>query len=163
MKSAQDWIRELDLQQHPEGGWFKETYRSALKLPASVLPLQAAERHCATVIYFLLQAPDVSRFHRIAADEHWFFHCGSPLTIHILDSPNASNPPYSQLQLGPDQLQTWVPAGLWFGASVDEASGYALVSCVVAPGFDFTDFELAKRSDLLRLYPAQQTLIQNLS
>ncbi len=160
MKSAQDWIQELDLQQHPEGGWFKESYRSDLILPATALPTQQAERNCATVIYFLLASPDVSHFHRIAADEHWFFHCGSPLTVHILEK---SDPSYRQLHLGPNQHQAWVPAGLWFGASVDEPAGYSLVSCMVAPGFDFDDFELAKRSDLLELYPEQQAIIQRLT
>ena len=157
MRSAQDWIQTLGLQEHPEGGWFKETYRSGLILPASALP-QQAERHCATVISFLLAAPDVSHFHRIAADEHWFFHAGSPLTIHLLE-----NGRHQQQQLGPDHLQAWVPADTWFGATVDQADAYALVSCVVAPGFDFADFELAKSSDLLALYPEQQAIIQRLT
>lgn len=155
--TARQWIDHLELERHPEGGWYKETYRSALQLPAEATD-QQGPRAAATVIYFLLQHQERSHFHRIASDEHWFFHGGQALHIHVLQQD------YTRLDLGLQQPQAWVPAGAWFAAElvVPEPEAFALVSCVVAPGFDFADFELAQASALQTEYPQQAALIQRL-
>lgn len=155
--TAQQWIEHLKLERHPEGGWYTETYRSGLQLPAVATGQQGA-RAAATVIYFLLQHQERSHFHRIASDEHWFFHGGAPLHIHVLQQD------YTCMDLGPGHPQAWVPAGAWFAAElvVPESDAFALVSCVVAPGFDFADFELAQASPLQAEYPQQAALIQRL-
>ncbi len=162
MKTAQQWIQHLELQQHPEGGWYKETYRSDLKLPAESIAMQGP-RAAATVIYFLLQGHEKSHFHRIQSDEHWFFHGGSTLNIHILNN-NASKENYRCLPLGPTHLQQWVPAKQWFAAELQAPTpeAFALMSCVVAPGFDFADFALARADALQQQYPEHRELVKRL-
>ena len=154
MKTAQDWIAALPLIPHPEGGYYRETYRSPM---AVALPGFSGERAVSTAIYFLLPAGEVSAFHRIKSDELWHFYTGQLLTIHGIDPAGG----YSTIELGPGQPQAVVPAGSWFGATVD--SGYALVGCTVAPGFDFSDFELASRSALLAQYPQHRPIIERLT
>ena len=150
-------IEQLELEPHPEGGFYRETYRSASQFNSS-------NRDLATAIYFVLTHENVSNFHRIASDELWFFHFGSPVTIHLLDKENG----HRQIALGNDFSAGQVPqfcveAGTIFGSSVDIPNGYALVSCVVAPGFDFADFELFERQALLNDYPEHQSIIDRLT
>jgi predicted cupin superfamily sugar epimerase len=135
----QDWVSRLGLLPHPEGGFYRETWRSALSLPASALP-QAAERSAATAIYYLLPTGVQSAWHRVASDELWLFHAGDPLDVFSADEVPSSTP----TRLGFDYtLQHLVEAGRWQSARVvDGPFGYALVSCVVVPGFDFQDFEM---------------------
>lgn len=147
--NAAELIRQLRLQPHPEGGYFKETYRSALQIEAG----QDRTRNVSTAIYFLLEGHDRSAFHRIKSDELWFFHQGQPLEIVFIQ-----NGQLVTVLLGNDVArgevpQAVVPAGVWFGAKVKNSTGFALVSCTVAPGFDFADFELASRQELLPQYP----------
>ncbi|MCX7552832.1 cupin domain-containing protein [Marinicella sp. S1101] len=166
MKSAQYWIKQLKLQPHPEGGYFNETYRCQESMTAGNLPERFTQDHCfSTAIYYLLEAPDFSAFHRIKQDELWHFYTGnSALTIHVISQ--AGN--YHNLQLGNEPstnqaFQQMVKAGDWFAASVNESNGFALVGCTVAPGFEFADFEIAQESQLFELCPEQQTLIKSLS
>ena len=135
MTQLQQLINELELQAHPEGGYYKETYRSSQTL-------EGQDRQLLTSIYFLLTAENVSRFHRIKSDELWYFHAGSPLIVHTLSERG-----HEQHHLGLDlskgqQPFLWIPKDTIFGSSILDAEGYALVSCAVAPGFDFADFEL---------------------
>jgi len=151
-------VKELGLLPHPEGGFYKETYRSI-----DLVKTPNGERNVSTVIYFLLTSANVSRFHRIQSDEHWFWHEGSPLTIHILEDGM-----HHQLSLGPinssgSSPQHVVRAEKIFGSSVDEPEGFALVSCVVSPGFDFKDFELFREDHLLELYPNSKEIIKKLT
>ena len=155
MFDADYWIRKLGLVRHPEGGYFRETYRSREGMAAAALPARyGGARSFATSIYFLLTGDDFSALHRIRSDELWHFHTGSPLTVQMI-SPDGG---YGELRLGSDPargeaFQGMVPAGTWFGASVADPGGYALVSCTVAPGFDFADFEMGGREELVRAYP----------
>ncbi|WP_027892208.1 cupin domain-containing protein [Calidithermus chliarophilus] len=154
--SAEYWIKRLGLQPHPEGGYYTETYRAAQTLPDG--------RPVATEIYFLLEHDNFSALHRLNSDETWHFYTGDGLTVHLIEPGGA----YRTLNLGPDptQGQTFqgvVPAGCWFGATVDAPGGYALVGCTVAPAFDFADFELAEREALSRLYPQHRALIERLT
>ncbi|PLX98044.1 MAG: hypothetical protein C0623_13985 [Desulfuromonas sp.] len=158
-------ISSLNLISHPEGGWYRETWRAAETIPAAGLPERfAGERSFATSIYFLLTSDTFSALHRIKSDEQWHFYSGSGLTIHVIH-PDGQ---YEQLRLGADlesgeSYQTVVPHSCWFGATVDVPDSYALVGCTVAPGFDFADFELADRALLLREFPPHEELITRLT
>lgn len=154
MKTAQDWIASLQLVSHPEGGFYRETYRSPVTV---ALPAFNGARAVSTAIYFLLPAGNISAFHRIKSDEIWHFYAGQALTIHLITAAGT----YTALTVGPDQPQAVVPAGCWFGATIE--TRYALVGCTVAPGFDFRDFEMAERSALLAMYPQHRTLIERLT
>ena len=158
-KRIQELIEILSLQAHPEGGFYGETFRSDLKVNHP----NGNERHLVTSIFFLLRSEDVSHFHRIQSDELWFWHEGSPLSIHMLGESG-----HEVLQLGPVsengmRSQHHVPAKTIFGSTVDQQNSYALVSCVVAPGFDFMDFELFKAEDLLPFFPTAKEIIQKLT
>jgi len=151
-------IETLGLVAHPEGGFYAETYRSAQNLATA-----SGERSVATSIFFLLRSDDVSHFHRIKSDELWFWHEGSTLSVHLLGEKG-----HEILKLGPvDQSGTFpqhlVKANTIFGSSVDEADSFALVSCVVAPGFDFRDFELFETDELLALFPESEEIIRKLT
>ena len=162
--TADYFIRHLNLQPHPEGGFFKETYRSPGVIPSRCLPAAFhGDRFYSTAIYFLLQQNDFSAFHRIASDECWHFYEGGSLLIHVIDEDGN----YSCTRLGrkPDEgemLQFVVPAQSWFASEAAPGSSFSLVGCTVAPGFDFADFEMAKAKELLEEYPQHQILIQRL-
>ncbi|MFQ3592628.1 MAG: cupin domain-containing protein [Gemmataceae bacterium] len=160
---AQLWIDTLKLQPHPEGGWFREFYRSAELISAKALPERfAGPRAYSTSIYFLLTQGEHSALHRIAADEGWHFLDGWPLTLHQID-PHGH---YSTQTIGRNPIQgllpcAVVPAGWLFGATVQ--TGWALVSCTVAPGFDFADFSLPNVTELLAVYPQHEEIIRRLA
>ena len=162
MINADYWIEKLDLERHPEGGYFKETYRSNEVILKDALPERFnGKRVFSTCIYFLLTPQEYSAFHAIQQDEVWHFYAGSSLTIHIIDL----NGGYNALKLGRniekgDSFQAVVPAGCWFAAAVNDSAAYALVGCTVAPGFDFADFKLADRASLAKLYPAHRKIIE---
>jgi len=164
MEAAQQWIDRLSLQPHPEGGWYRQTYRAPLMLPHSALPGFTGDRAASTAIYFLLESDQFSAFHRLRSDEVWHFYAGSGLVVHVI----APSGDYQQLLLGGDsgsgeQFQAVVPAGCWFGSSLRKRNSYALVGCTVAPGFDFADFEMAKRDELATFYPQHRNIIQRLT
>lgn len=153
---AQQWIEQLGLEPHPEGGYFRETYRSAHTL-------EKEDRQLMTSIYFLLTDRSVSRFHRITADECWYFHAGTPIIVHTLDHEG-----HHEFVLGNHIEQGQrpyylVPGGTIFGSSVLGENGYALVSCAVAPGFDFRDFELFDTDSLLEEFPEHEAIIRKLT
>jgi predicted cupin superfamily sugar epimerase len=164
MKPAEYWIDHLQLAQHPEGGFYKETYRASEKISAASLPSRfSGDRNFSTSIYFLLRSEDRSVFHKIKSDELWHYHTGSNLTIYILD-----NGELSTRILGPDlekgeSLHVIIPANVWFGAKVEQPNSYALSGCTVAPGFDFADFELADQNKLLSLFPSHSDIIRKLT
>ena len=164
MHDAAYWIRHLELQPHPEGGYFKEIYRSQAIVSDGALPGYGGPRNLGTSIYFLLQTEEFSALHRIRQDELWHFYAGSTLTVHVIDAAGR----YAPIRMGPDPeagecLQALVPGGSLFGASMDRNRGYALVGCTCAPGFDFADFEMPARQELLGRYPQHRELIQRLT
>lgn len=151
-------ISKLDLSPHPEGGFYRETYRS----PAKIDQINGFKgpRSCSTGIYYLLTSDTRSHLHRIKSDEVWHFYQGDPLKVVML-SPEGH---YEEFILGSNLdrhqvFQAVVPAGYWFGAEVVEGGAYALVGCTVAPGFDFADFELAPKEEMLTRYPDHSELI----
>jgi predicted cupin superfamily sugar epimerase len=133
-------------------------------LPQSALSGHGGDRSASTAIYFLLAGDQFSAFHRIRSDELWHFYSGSGLIVHVITPAGE----YQQLLLGSgqdEQFQAVVPAGCWFGSSLRHpASGsYALAGCTVAPGFDFDDFEMAKREELIAQYPQHRGVIERLT
>lgn len=163
--TASFWIEHLQLTSHIEGGAFREIYRAPLQLPQSVLtPEHGGDRSAATSIYFLLQQGDFSAFHRIASDELWHFYDGHSLCIYEI-TPEGELKRHL-LGRNPDKgeaLQVLIPAGSWFGSRVEEPEGFALCGCIVSPGFDFADFELADRSKLQEMYPQHASLIAEMT
>jgi len=171
MDNPDYWISNLNLVSHPEGGYYKETYRSTEIIPAGALPErfggdgnQRTPRAFSTSIYFLLKCGEPSKFHRIASDETWYFHFGDPLLIHMIGQQGD----YSKVVIGhnPDRdqlLQYTVPYGVWFAAEVPDEGKFSLVSCSVSPGFDFVDFSMAGTEDLLALAPEKRELIRRLT
>lgn len=162
MQTAEYWIQRLQLQPHPEGGFYKETYRASEKiLTAGLPPRFNGDRNFSTAIYFLLRRQDRSLFHRIKSDEMWHFYAGSPLSIYMLSEQGLT---VHTLGSGPEEsFQTVVPANTWFGAMVSKEGDYALCGCTVAPGFDFQDFEFADKTALLKSYPAHEAIINLLT
>lgn len=165
MKQAQYWVDKYQMQAHPEGGYFAETYRSAERILHSALPSRfSGDRSFSTGIYFLLENHHFSAFHRIQADEMWHFYAGGPLNVYVIHEDG--NLEIIKLGANPDNgevFQAVVPAGTWFGSKPAAESDYSLVGCTVAPGFDFADFELAERVDLLATYPQHEEVIRLLT
>ena len=167
----------LGLLPHREGGYYRETYRSAVAVPTPV-----GARSLCTAILYLLTAEDPSRFHRLRFDEVWFFHAGAPVEMVFLD-------PVETRVVGPEAPQALAPGGRWMaarvaappaeGAAVPEAAGkgrvaardilpapgplWALVGCVVNPGFAYDDFEAGEREALVATYPQAAEYIRALS
>jgi len=165
MPDAQTWIDRLALEPHPEGGYYREMYRSDDTLPVAALPDRFGdERNVAALIYFLLPADSFSALHRIQQDEAWHFYAGRPVTLHQMapDGTCTTCTLSRALEEG-HRLHTVVPAQTWFGATVDTDDGYALVGCTTAPAFDFADFELGDRASLVDAYPQHRGLIERLT
>lgn len=164
MHTADYFIQKLDMTPHPEGGFFKENEASSdHTLVTNDETGTSKSRKLWTSIYFLLRDGEVSNFHRLDSDEMWYYHAGSSLTIYVIT-------PEGELltrELGLDmekgeQPQVLVPKGSIFGSAMNK-EGYALVGCMVSPGFVFEDFELFDRADLLKNYPQYKETIIKLS
>ncbi len=158
IEDANYWVSHLQLTPHPEGGFYKETYRSTKQVLRN--PPAGLKQAC-TSIYYLLSGGDFSGFHRIESDEIWFFHKGAPLNIHVIDANGVlTTAELSDRDSG--NLQVVVEAGQWFSAELPGAEGYVLVSCAVAPGFDFAEFKMARKADMAKQYPQHKDLINRL-
>ena len=164
-KDADYWIENLHLKPHPEGGYYCETYRAQEKVNGVYLPSRyRSDRAFSTAIYFLLKGDQVSKLHRLRSDEIWHYYQGSSLTLYIINADGALN----VRKLGPgvegeEDFQVIIPAGCWFGAEVNEKDAYSLIGCTVAPGFEFEDFELGKREELMSDYPRYREIIVKLT
>jgi len=164
MISTQQLIALYNLQPHPEGGWYKETYQSKEQINAASLPERfSGSRAFSTAIYFLLEQGNYSAFHRIKSDECWHFYAGDPLVVYVLQQDGTLD----EILLGNDitngQLfQYVVPANCWFASRPATDSKFCFVGCTVAPGFDFADFELADAAVLSALYPQHKSCIEEL-
>ena len=165
MKPASHWVEKYAMQPHPEGGFFAETYRASETIPHAALPpCFSGERSLSTAIYFLLENHHFSAFHRIQSDEVWHFYAGEALNVFVIHGDNH----LEIIRLGQNSdngevFQAVVPAGAWFGSKPAATSAYSLVGCTVSPGFDFADFEMASRSELLKLYPQHAETIEMLT
>src|ERR1700735_3062695 len=164
-KDAAYWITKLELKAHPEGGYYRQTYRADLVLARQSLPPEfRGARSVSTAIYFLLEDQDFSAFHRLRSDEVWHFYFGVRLVVRVIDEEGR----YSEILLGSDPERGELPravvkAGSWFASRVRDGKSFAPVGCTVAPGFDFEDFELANRKKLVQRYPQHRKLIESLT
>ncbi|AFL79861.1 hypothetical protein Aeqsu_0347 [Aequorivita sublithincola DSM 14238] len=163
--SIEKIISQLELQPHPEGGYFKETYRSNGEIKKDSLDkAYNGTRSYSTCIYFLLTSANFSAFHRVKQDEIWHFYDGSPIRLHIISEAGL----HTKHLIGRDfnngeTPQLIVPGGCWFAAEVINEDAYSLVGCTVAPGFSFEDFELKSKKDLVALFPDNEEIISRLT
>ena len=162
INTAQQLISLYQLLPHPEGGWYKETYRSAELIKAEALPNQfTGDRSLSTAIYFLLEQGNFSAFHRIKSDECWHFYAGGRLNVYIIH-PSGN---FEIIPLGNkagEHFQWVVPANCWFASRPATDTEFSFVGCTVSPGFDFADFELADSKVLSKQYPEHANLIESL-
>lgn len=156
--NAQYWINNLGLKLHPEGGFYAETYKSADYDECNT------KSYASSLIYFLLENNQFSAFHKLKSDEIWLYHAGCNVSIYIIDNKGklrtkklGSNPENNE------SLQVTVPANSWFAAELNNKRSYCIMSCMVSPGFIWSEFELANQHNLILKYPQYKELILNLS
>jgi predicted cupin superfamily sugar epimerase len=153
--TAEKLIAQYSLLPHPEGGWYKETYRSSNTILKESLPSNFTEgRVFSTAIYFLLEQGNFSAFHKIKSDECWHFYSGETLLVYVINAEGKLD----IIKLGNDiengeVFQYVVPANCWFASIPANHAKFCFVGCTVSPGFDFNDFELAKANDLIKEFP----------
>ncbi|OFS99838.1 cupin domain-containing protein [Granulicatella sp. HMSC31F03] len=160
MKTKEEWIEELALEPHVEGGYFRQTYKAVetVELPVGRI------RSLSTSILFLLTNQNPSHFHLLSSDEIWYYHFGHALTVHMIH-PNGT---YEAVEIGPGEgqkLQFTVPAGVVFGSTIesDNEEDFAIVSCSVTPGFEYEDFILYTQDELLENYAEHEEIIRRLA
>lgn len=163
--TAEEIIRQFNLQEHPEGGYFKETYRSKGIIPNSILDSSfEGDRNICTGIYFLLTSEKFSAFHKVNQDEMWHFYKGAPLKLHMISTKGE----YSFVIIGNNLKKGQIPqftvnGGDWFAAEVIDQNSFSFVGCTVAPGFDFKDFELPTAERLISQFPQHTEIINSLT
>jgi hypothetical protein len=162
--TAQGLVNKFEMLPHPEGGWYKETYRSEEQINGNALPERFSEkRSFSTAIYFLMEKGNFSGFHRIKSDECWHFYAGQTLLVYVIN--NAGNLDIiklgNKIELG-ECFQYVVPANCWFASRPADESEFSFVGCTVAPGFDFSDFELAVADTLSLQFPQHKSIIESL-
>lgn len=147
MNEINKLIETLELQPHPEGGFYREMHRSIKKIK-DFHTLE--DKSAYTTIYYLLSGQDFSAWHRIQSDESWFYHLGCDVLVYYFDEQKT----LKTIQLGMESMrfQATFPADTWFAAKPLDENGFCLVSCAVAPGFLFSEFEIAKAQALLEQY-----------
>ncbi|WP_144510711.1 cupin domain-containing protein [Bacillus sp. FJAT-22090] len=154
-KDANYYIQHLELEPHPEGGYYKSTFASADSI---------GERQLYTSIYFLIEVGNISHFHRLKSDELWYFHGGSSLVVSVIDEAGNFTEHKLGLNIENGEIpQVLVPKNSIFGSSVVENGSFSLVGCMVAPGFDFEDFELFTQEELLGKYPQHEQIIRRMA
>lgn len=165
MLSVKDIVKKLDLQPHPEGGYYKETYRSEDIIRDTILGNEFnGSRNLCTGIYYLLESDDFSALHKINQDEMWHFYLGEAIELTMISEAGE----LSMVTIGNnvsngEVLQFVVPKRNWFGARLLKANSFALVGCTVSPGFDFNDFKLGEREELLNKFPQHEDIIESLT
>ena len=164
MLTVQQLVQQFNMLPHPEGGFYKENYRSDEIIPSNALPERfSGSRYFSTAIYFLLEQGNFSAFHKIKSDECWHFYAGQTLNVYVLQHDGKLD----TIRLGNDlnngeTFQFVVPANCWFASEPATNSDFSFVGCTVAPGFDFEDFELAKADELVQVFPQYETEIRRL-
>jgi predicted cupin superfamily sugar epimerase len=157
-KDAIYWIHKLNLREHPEGGYFTQTYVSDVLI---TLPEHDGPRFACTAIYYLLVEDQFSSFHIMRSDELWNFYAGSSLTLHIIGTDGE----LCNVKLGKnidneERFQSVVKSGSWLAASVDDVTSYSLVGCIVSPGFNYQDWRLGDVESLVKLFPQHKSTIE---
>lgn len=161
----QFFISNLGLTPHREGGYYKQSFHSTESISDQEVSINFdGNRKLYTSIYFLLTSKDISHFHRLKSDELWYYHAGSPLTIHVIEE----NGEYKEIKLGlnldkGEVPQALVPKNTIFGSSVMDPDTFSLVGCMVSPGFEYKDFELFTQEELLVKYPQHEDVIRKMA
>lgn len=158
--TAETIIEKLKLTRHPEGGFYRETYRGKKSITLD----NGKVRNAGTAVYYLLKDTDKSHFHKVNSDELWLFHQGEPLEIFMITNEGKLETKIlgNRLDLN-EEPQVIIAANIWFAARLKNEKGFALVSCIVAPGFDFDDYELGSKNELIKTFPYIKTEIEKLS
>lgn len=151
--NAIDWITHLNLLPHPEGGYFKEMFRSGKRVDDA--------QSAMTSIYYLLENEDCSAFHRLTSPEVWYYHAGYPLIVYVIH-PDGELKSHLLTADPSGEQQLAIEPGCWFAAELPSRFGYALVSCAVAPAFSFDHFEMAAFEALSGMYPQHEELLRRL-
>lgn len=165
MLKANETIKLLNLKPHPEGGYYRETYRADESIPPDALPERySGRRNFSTAIYYLLTPETFSSIHRLKSDEIFHFYLGDPVLVLLLFPDGTSK----RIPLGNDILrghlpQLVVPRNTWMGALLMKGGKFALMGTTVSPGFDFDDFETGNREELIKKYPSEAELIARLT
>jgi hypothetical protein len=161
--NAKKYIKQLQLKKHPEGGYFKEVYRSGeIILPEHLPKRYMKSRNFSTSIYFLLEGKQFSLFHILKSDELWHFYDGSSVLLYIINQKGK----LSVNKLGRDEdceLQLTIEKQNWFAAEVEDKKSFSLFGCTVSPGFEFEDFEMGRRDELIKNFPLHSDLIIRLT
>lgn len=164
-RTAHYFVQHYEMQAHPEGGWYKETYRADGVIHHAHLPARFnGDRNFSTAIYFMLEGEQFSAFHRIQSDELWHFYYGGALNVYVIHDSGMLE--IIRLGSNPDRgevFQAVVKASCWFASKPAKPDTFSLVGCTVAPGFDFADFEMAERESLIRQYPQHKEVISVLT
>ena len=150
---AKRWIARLRLKKHPEGGHFRETYRSELAIKVG---RNTEERNVASAIYYVLAGKEFSAFHRLKSDEIWHHYAGGSLSLYVIKKGKMSTMALGKADRESPQLT--IEKDCWIAASI-KSGGFCLIGCTVSPGFDFRDWELGTRSQLIAAYPRHQKII----
>lgn len=165
MKDSVYWIEKFGMNVHPEGGYFKESYRADEKILSDHLPERfKGDRNFSTSIYYLLVGDQFSKLHKIKSDEMWHFYDGSGLDIFEIEKSGKCI--IHKLGLNIEERespQVLIRAGNWFGARVNKPDSFCLAGCTVSPGFDFKDFELGEKEFLLKEFPEHKNIIDQLT
>ncbi|RKZ01403.1 hypothetical protein DRQ21_10750 [Candidatus Fermentibacteria bacterium] len=165
MITSTEWIQALGLVPHPEGGYYREFYRSKYILNQEWLPSGfTGKREMGSVIHYMLTNDRCSAFHRLKSDEIWHFHDGSPFVLHLIDPKGVYSVVHLGINVAAGEVPCFaVPAGHWFGAEVAEENSFSLASCTVIPAFNFDDFEMPATDELIGIFPHLAKEIRHLS
>ena len=162
-QKTKKYIKQLQLKKHPEGGYYKEVYRSGESvLPAHLPQRYKSSRNFSTSIYFLLEGKQFSSFHLLQSDELWHFYDGSAVLLYIINQKGELT--VKKLGRGDgSELQLTIEKQNWFAAELEDKKSFSLFGCTVSPGFEFEDFELGKRDTLVKKFPQHSVLIKRLT
>lgn len=152
-KDAVRLVKKLELEKHPEGGYFKQTYRSDTTVNVKGYD---GPRNIATAIYYLLAGDEFAAFHKIRSDEIWHHYVGGTVTLYAIDGDGK----LSKVKIGRETPQAVIKANTWFAAALDSKRSYCLLGCTVSLGFDYRDWELGRRDGLLKAYPQHGRIIE---
>lgn len=146
---AKEYIEKLCLEPHPEGGYYRQLFGND----------ETGKKHLST-IYYMLTANDMSAFHQLHdMVEVWYFHAGEPLNLYVIEPDGTLKVHHLS---DSDEMQVVIESERWFAAEIPSKCGFCLVGCAVGPAFSFENFELAKKDELLRLYPQHEAVIARL-